>query len=131
MMQSPWLGWAFASVVVVLLVLTAIMQLRRNSDRKGLVEEKTEKWTGKVMMALFFLSLAISISVLISQQEGQAAGFSASVVVCPEVLNGTTYATLSNETCTCVDILRQYEGSVASVIRREERVLGRFIYNFI
>lgn len=107
------------------------MQLRGNHERKGFGVEKTEEWTGKVMMALFFLSLAISIAVLISQQEGQAAGFAASVVVCPEVSNGTTFAKLSNETCTCVDILRRYKGSVASVIRKEERVLGRFIYNFI
>jgi hypothetical protein len=132
LMQSPWLGWAFAAVVVLLLVLTGIMQWRRNYYRTVPIgEDKTEDWTGKVMMGLFFLSLAISITVLISQQESQAAGFSGSVVVCPDVVNSTTYTNLSNDTCTCVDILRKNRGSVVRIIKEEERALGRFLYNFL
>lgn len=112
------------------------MQWHRNYYRavpigEDETEDETEDWTGKVMMALFFLSLAISITVLISQQESQAAGFSGSVVVCPDVVNSTTYTDLSNNTCTCVDILRKNKGSVASVIKEDERALGRFLYNFL
>lgn len=132
MMQSPWLGWAFAVAVVVLLALTGIMQRRRKYYRTATEEnDKTEDWTGKVVMALFFLSLAISIAVLISQRESQVTGFAGSVVVCPNVANSSTFMNVSNDTCTCVDILRKYDGSVTSVINKEENAAARFLYNFL
>lgn len=82
------------------------------------------------MMALFILSLAISLAVLIAQHDYQAAGFSGSLVVCPDVANSTSYTNLGNTTCMCVDILRKYDASVQSVVKKQKRKLGRFFYNF-
>lgn len=46
--QSPWLGWAFAVIVAVLLILTARMQWRRNlyrpvPFREDETEDRTER----------------------------------------------------------------------------------------
>ncbi|ATY58501.1 hypothetical protein A9K55_003041 [Cordyceps militaris] len=116
--QSPWLGWAFAVIVAVLLILTARMQWRRNlyrpvPFREDETEDRTERWTSKVMMALFILSLAISLAVLIAQHDYQAVGFSGSLVVCPDVSNSTSYTNLGNTT-----------------LEKEKRALGRVFYNF-
>lgn len=82
------------------------------------------------MRLAFLASSVIGVMLLFSKREAEKVGFTASVIVCPNLPPDTT-STDARANCTCIDIMREYDQSVSSVVARSANAVSRLLYNVL